>query len=488
MSDINTALVMIIVLFLLLGITVFWYIRRTYKIEAGMIPSKGTRYMPAFGVNMAFHLPVIFCALLIIVGRRAVMLLLPVLMIFGAYTCLLAMVLPFLRKIISAKICAWLWVLPYLPAYAFIIKPSYWKTPRLLTITLPIDLTSLPRWVGILWLIGFAVVLLWQIVSHFAFKAELLKHSVPVSDDDTIRLWAREQDLLRFPGESIKLCISDRVKTPLSIGLYPRFTYVILPERDYTPEELLLIFRHELIHISRMDSTNKCFLFFLTAVFWFYPVMWIAKRCSFDDMELSCDEAVLQDFDSQTRKKYAELLLNTAGDHRGFTTCLSASARALRYRLKNVMEPKKKYKGSLLAAAVMILLCMTVLFCGFGYATGTSAEQIFDNRDLGLYTLDDECVIGDDQGITEYSNVNLKAVMEYLYQLPVSKLMNEVDVFVGSREMQLIVRHGEDKFFIGLSTKYLWVRTYPNGEAQDTYYVLKEKVDWDALKTLLNQQ
>ena len=65
--------------------------------------------------------------------------------------------------------------------------------------------------------------------------------------------------------------------------------------------------------------------------------------------------------------------------------------------------------------------------------------------------------------------------------------MNEVDVFAGSREMQLIVYQGEEKFFIGLSTKYLWVRTYPDGEAQDTYYVLKEKVDWDTLKSLLNQ-
>ena len=486
MSEKNTV-IMIAVTFFLLGVLVFFYIRRTYRIEDGTIPSKGLRYLPACGAIFAFRLPIFLCAVLVIGGKRAVLLFLPALIIFGVYTCLLAMVLPFLRKFISAKICAWLWVLPYLPAY-FVVTQHYWKGPRLLTITLPADLTALPRWVGILWLIGFSVVLLWQIVSHFAFKAELLKYSVPVSNDDTIRLWAREQDLLRFPGDSIKLRISSRTQTPLSIGLFRRTTYVILPERDYTPEELRLIFRHELIHISRMDSTNKCFLLFLTAVFWFYPVMWIAKRCSFDDLELSCDEAVLQDFDQQTRKKYAELLLNTAGDQRGFTTCLSASARALRYRLKNVMVPKKKYRGSLLAAVLMILLCMTVFFCGFGYATETAAEQIFDNRDLGLYTLVDECVIGDDQGITEYPNINLEAVMGYLYQMPVSKLMNEVDVFAGSREMQLIVHHGEEKFFIGLSTKYLWVRTYPNGEAQDTYYVLKEEVDWDTLKNVLNQQ
>ena len=484
MSEKNTV-IMIAVTFFLLGVLAFFYIRRTYRIEDGTISSKGVRYLPAYGANFAFRLPIFFCAVLVVVGKRAVLLCLPALIIFGAYTCLLAMVLPLLRKIISAKICAWLWVLPYLPAY-FVVTQTYWNTPRLLTISLPVDLTALPRWGGILWLIGFAVVLLWQIVSHFAFKAELLKYSVPVSNDDTIRLWAREQDLLRFPGDSIKLHISSRTQTPLSIGLFRRTTYVILPERDYTPEELRLIFRHELIHISRMDSTNKCFLLFLTAVFWFYPVMWIAKRCSFDDLELSCDEAVLQDFDQQTRKKYAELLLNTAGDQRGFTTCLSASARALRYRLKNVMVPKKKYRGSLLAAFLLFFLCVAVMFCDFGYATETAAEQIFDNRDLGLYTLVDECVISDDQGITEYPNVKLEAVMEYLYQLPVSKLMKEINVFADSRVMQLIVRHGKDKYVIWLSTDYLKVRTYPEGKAEETYYVLRESVDWDIVRSLLS--
>ena len=147
---------------------------------------------------------------------------------------------------------------------------------------------------------------------------------------------------------------------------------------------------------------------------------------------------------------------------------------------------KKKYKGSVLVAILLILLCMAVIFCGIGYTTGTAAEQIFENRDLDAY-MQEECIFVDDQGIVEYSDIRTDAIMEYVYHLPVSKIIARVKVLDGSREMQLIVRHGEDKFFIGLSTKYLWVRTYPNGEAQDVYYVLKEKVDWDTLKSLLNQ-
>ena len=65
--------------------------------------------------------------------------------------------------------------------------------------------------------------------------------------------------------------------------------------------------------------------------------MRVAARKSADDLELSCDETVLAGEDSGSRKRYAELILKTAGDERGFTTCLSATATALRYRLKNII-------------------------------------------------------------------------------------------------------------------------------------------------------
>ena len=45
--------------------------------------------------------------------------------------------------------------------------------------------------------------------------------------------------------------------------------------------------------------------------------------------------------------RYSELILSTAGDERGFTTCLSASAKSLRYRLSRVMRPQKRLPGFL---------------------------------------------------------------------------------------------------------------------------------------------
>ena len=59
--------------------------------------------------------------------------------------------------------------------------------------------------------------------------------------------------------------------------------------------------------------------------------------------------------DEELRRKYAELLLDTAGSSQGFTTCLSAAAETMRYRLKNVITVRKRWPGTVLLSIAMFL-------------------------------------------------------------------------------------------------------------------------------------
>ena len=107
--------------------------------------------------------------------------------------------------------------------------------------------------------------------------------------------------------------------------------------------------------MQRRDTHTKCFLEFCKALGWIHPLVWLAARRAQDDLELSCDEIVLEKADAVTRRKYAELLLSTAGDGRGFTTCLSASARTLRYRMRATVSGGKKKLGVAMLFTVMAL-------------------------------------------------------------------------------------------------------------------------------------
>ena len=238
-----------------------------------------------------------------------------------------------------------------------------------------------------IWVAGFAIVFGYYLVSHLTFRHRILKDAVAITDEMTLKVWEDEKEYANI-HKQFGIVISKETKTPLSIGMLRRTTKVVIPQRTYTEEELHLIFRHELVHIGREDSCTKFFLLFCTALGWFNPLMWAAMRMSADDLELSCDETVLLDVEEDVRKKYAELILNTTGEHRGFTTCLSASATALKYRLRNVMQIRKRWNGGMFIGLVLFLFLMMSGYVALAYEKGSGEEYIFNLESAEAYALE----------------------------------------------------------------------------------------------------
>ena len=94
----------------------------------------------------------------------------------SGYYLVLLLILPLLRKVMSARACAMLWLVPN---YLYVIHQSYMKLPSPLIV---IKATGNITWIlfGI-WLIGFAVVLLWKIVEHLVFRHHVLRDARPVT-------------------------------------------------------------------------------------------------------------------------------------------------------------------------------------------------------------------------------------------------------------------------------------------------------------------
>ena len=284
----------------------------------------------------------------------------------GIYYVLLLAMMPRLRRWVSARVCAMLWLLPDW-LYVFAGRLDRPTDGKMLVLHAPGVLVYV---LLAIWAVGAVGVMVWKIGSHLAFRRRILKNAVPVTDRQTLHVWEAELERAWIRKCRWKLVRSEAVTTPLSIGLFNRTTRVVLPMREYTQEELSLILRHEIIHISRGDPEAKFFLTFCTAMCWFNPLMWAAMRKSADDFELSCDESVLLDEPQPVRRQYAELLLQTAGDERGFTTCLSATAGALRYRLKNIMKPEKKRTGAILVGLTLFVLALCSGYVALAYDKG----------------------------------------------------------------------------------------------------------------------
>ena len=405
-------------------------------------------------------------------------------MLFGiflhisVYYVVLLFLLPFLRKHISARACAMLWMIPN---YLYLTQQTAMRVQR-------------PLWViraseGIicflfdLWAMGFILVLGWKVIAHLIFRRNILKGSEVICDSAVLDVLQQEIENANFKKPKFKPVYSAHVISPLSVGLFRRSVRIVLPYREFSQEELQLIFRHELIHIGREDAWSKFFLLFCTAMCWFNPCMWIAMRKSEEDMELSCDETVLLDFDESTKRQYAELILKTAGDDRGFTTCLSASASTMKYRLNAIIKPPKRHSGALIVGAIFFALCMSCGYVALAYGEHTGGEAIFANQEPALFTLDEISVAG---GTYQPARdlIDASAINEYLAGLAMVNITGNFSFSNEDRLLQLKYTGPDGIFRVYLHDSY--VRISPlHGES--IIYYLPETVDWAYLDTIVPQ-
>lgn len=334
----------------------------------------------------------------------------------AAYYALLLPLTPLLRRFISARGCAMLWLLPNF-LYPCLNSTFLPDAPAFV-------LRARGNWVWLvlgLWLAGAIAVFAWNTLSHLRFRQQLLEGAWPITDEEVLDIWQEELDRAQRKPLPLPLVISPHTSTPLSVGLFRSSMQVVLPPRTYTPDELHLVFRHEIVHICRRDSWNKFFLMFCTALCWFDPLMWMAMRRSAEDTELSCDETVLLDADDATRRQYAQLLLTTAGDGRGYTTCLSPAAASLRYRLRSVVAPRRRAAGGILVGLTLFLLMSSFGYVALSYDERTGADIFFGGDPAG-YTLHS---VRRDGKLLDCSDP--EALMDYLSALPLAHLTGNYD-------------------------------------------------------------
>ena len=270
------------------------------------------------------------------------------------------------------------------------------------------------------------------------------------------------------------------VAAPFSMGRTKRSRCTVLPERDYSPEELSMIFRHELHHLQREDVDTKVFLCLCNALGWFNPLVWIATRKAAEDLERSCDEIVTEQMSETERRAYARLLLDAAAPGRGCTTCLSAAAGTLRYRLKSVMEQRRRALGTLLVMAALFgcVLC-------FGLVSVSDARGSFP--ELLLRHTQIESVIDDRDRYTvihEWDDAALRKALDAV----------ELEHLGGLRhtgtERGGVTFITPDRKYIHLTQRQLIVFDYrkllPNMTAD--CYLVRSAVDFDAIRAALHAE
>jgi len=168
-----------------------------------------------------------------------------------------------------------------------------------------------------IWLIGVGIMMSYGVVSYLLLKrkmkaAEKLEENIYESSD---------------------------IKSPFVLGVFKPKIYLPV---DLSGQEYEYIICHEQTHIRRQDHVIKFAAFFILCLHWFNPLAWVAFILMGVDMEMSCDENVINEIGVETKKDYSQSLLSMAVNGRFLSgSPLAFSEGGLKTRIKNILKYKK---------------------------------------------------------------------------------------------------------------------------------------------------
>ena len=218
---------------------------------------------------------------------------------------------------------------------------------------------------GLLWLIVVALFVTYGIYSYV--KCRLLVRTAVIARDIT-------PDSHKKYNVSVWEC--DRIPSPFVLG--------IIRSRIYIPfrmpkQEQAYILAHEECHIRRLDPLWKLIAFLLLAVYWWNPLVWIAFFYMVRDMEMSCDEAVIEQFGNEIKQGYSNSLLSFAMERHPYSFAPVAFGEGdAGRRIKNVLNFKKPHTW--VAILVFVLLVVVGVSCLTNGKDKISSETVSDTE------------------------------------------------------------------------------------------------------------
>lgn len=222
--------------------------------------------------------------------------------------------------------------------------------------------------IALFWLAVTAVLLL-RLIAGQVFLMFLRHWITPMTTGPLYQLLQEAAAHLKV-RRSVQLALVDK-GGPLVAGIFRPL--VILPRHlaeSLSPDQLRLIFAHELAHVRRLDNLVLLGQQLVEAVFFFHPVTWLCRRALRLEAEKACDDAVLRRFPQPARyadslARVAELCSNHSAGR--LLNTLAATESRLGWRIARILEvaPMSRSRVVTIAAAAVLSLAGCLGLPGF---------------------------------------------------------------------------------------------------------------------------
>lgn len=193
-------------------------------------------------------------------------------------------------------------------------------------------------------------------------KLKALKESPQISQTNYLAIFDRVKQEVGIK-KNIPLLCADVFDTICTMGVFRK--YVIIPEEGLTEDEIYFCLKHELIHVKRSDVAWKYISLLAVLLHWFNPLVYLYFSVMSTYSEHSCDAILVQDLDTEKRKRYGEIIIDMSREGRWTESKHQASFSTgkimVEWRLKSMLRSRKSKK---IERVVSLLLGAVILFGG----------------------------------------------------------------------------------------------------------------------------
>ena len=260
--------------------------------------------------------------------------------------------------------------------------------------------------VAFMWFVSMMVLFLCKLIGYIIFLIKLRKYSDVISCPE----------LMRFTNKKIVTRESDKISSPLMIGLFK--PTLLLPKTAMTPEQLDNVLAHEMTHFKRKDILYKWFICMVKCIHWFNPTIYYINKQVNIECEISCDLAVVKEMSEEQEICYINTILTllAAGNLRtaALTTGMTSDKKTLKRRFTMIKKRKRMKKSTRIVSTILaVALLLTTLF-----ASGVLATTVFDEESNILFIVNGKTIEFDNKPFYENNTV----------YLPLREVLNKVGI------------------------------------------------------------
>lgn len=283
-----------------------------------------------------------------------------------------------------------------------------------------------------LWMAGILITGGYMMAGQFRFVRFLHRRRIEISGRMLPEIWQERLMSGRMHVYSVA-----GLPSPCLVG---RNIYMA-PDLVEDKARMRHVLAHEYAHARQGDGLWMLVRSAVCAVYWFFPVVWLAACAAKRDSELACDEQAIRMLGENERFAYGRTLLTffsdkmKTGGYTGAILIMGGRENSVKERVRMIAGKRKNSRRtSVLVAIIAVMVCG----CTFTGAKddadgsgGTSKEIILTNEgdlsvggpaateavpEAGQDDFEEYLQNMDDSGLTSAESVDLQKYYDFLYE------------------------------------------------------------------------